>query len=75
MTDSKIVNFIRRKLFSTALLQEQLIDCCCHEAPPPSATADVGITKSASLVLLEGIYSIAYTINVTDTGPSMQKMW
>jgi subtilase family serine protease len=36
ITDERIDNMNRRRqLFSTAVLQEQLIECCCEEAPLP----------------------------------------
>ena len=37
VTDSSIDNItVRRQLYSTAVLQEQLIACCCKEGPQPA---------------------------------------
>jgi hypothetical protein len=42
ITDADIDNFVRRQLFRTAILQEQLIDCCCEER---EVVADLEITQ------------------------------
>ncbi len=36
-----IDNFVRRQLYSTTMLQEQLIDCCCGPSEPPVEPARV----------------------------------
>jgi hypothetical protein len=62
-----INNSVRRQLFSTAMLQEQLIDCCCEPPPPPPPRiADLGIEMSR--VIQADQRSVAYTIRVTNIG-------
>lgn len=34
----QINNFVRRQLYSTAVLQEMVITCCCEDAPPEPPT-------------------------------------
>ena len=69
IADSAIDNLIRRQLFSTAVLQEQLIACCCEPPPPPVNAADLAI----SLVGNVDFRSVVYTINVANNGPSLAK--
>ena len=47
LAEADIDNFIRRQLYSTALLQEQLIDCCCErqEPPPPPPPTPVRVIR------------------------------
>jgi hypothetical protein len=42
IADSNIDNFVRRQVFSIAILQEQLIACCCDEKPRPIPLLKVG---------------------------------
>jgi uncharacterized repeat protein (TIGR01451 family) len=65
---ASIDNFVRRQLYSTTLLQEQLIACCCEERPQPTLQADVEIAMVATEPLGGG--RIRYTITVTNNGPS-----
>jgi uncharacterized repeat protein (TIGR01451 family) len=72
ITHGRIDNSVRRQLFSTAGLQEQLIACCCKEEPPPTHIADLGITKALlSEVPLGGGVVRTYRLTVTNQGPSI----
>jgi uncharacterized repeat protein (TIGR01451 family) len=69
LKESNIDNSVRAQLFSTALLQEQLIACCCKPPPPPPPpSADLVITMQHPLQ--QGGRSILYTITVVNKGPS-----
>jgi hypothetical protein len=57
---------VRRQIYSTGVLQEQLIVCCCNKEPQPEMEADLAITKRA--VLENSI--VRYVIKVTNNGPS-----
>jgi hypothetical protein len=65
---NNIDNFtFRRLVFSTAVLQEQLIKCCCKpEEPPPPIEADLQIIKN---VTREGPFGIRYQMAVKNNGP------
>jgi len=56
IADAGIDNFtFRRQLFSTALLQEQLIDCCCGpETKEPARVTSVNPPNDAEFFLIEG---------------------
>jgi uncharacterized repeat protein (TIGR01451 family) len=69
LKDQDIDNFVRRQLFSTALLQEQLIDCCCEPPPPPVIEADLAITMTGQV----DQRSVIYKITVINKGPSIAK--
>jgi len=38
LTAAQINNFVRRQLYSTAVLQDMIIACCCEDAPPEPPT-------------------------------------
>lgn len=71
ITRDHIDNFVRRQLFSTARLQGQLIACCCQAELPPIQAADLHITKELFDVNLGNGVLRAYTITVTNNGPSL----
>jgi Domain of unknown function DUF11 len=52
LTDAAIDNKppVRRIVFSTAMLQDQIIDCCCgdRETPPAPVDADLSVDKRAT---------------------------
>jgi hypothetical protein len=56
IADAGIDNFtFRRQLFSTALLQEQIIDCCCGpETKEPARVTRVDPSNDAQFFLIEG---------------------
>jgi hypothetical protein len=56
---------VRRQLYRTALLQQQLIACCCGDQPAPAA-ADLVVTQIASVTGRR----IRYDITVQNQGPS-----
>jgi hypothetical protein len=67
ITDERIDNMSpRRQLFSTAVLQEQLIQCCCEEEeePQPTPSADLSIKKV--WVKTDEPLTFAYKITVTN---------
>lgn len=70
ITDKSITNVSRRQLYSTAMLQEQLIACCCE--PPrelPPALADVMVRLAGKVTGR----AIQYTIEVVNLGPAEAK--
>ena len=71
ITRDRIDNFVRRQLFSTTRLQEQLIACCCQEERPPIQTADLHITKARFDTITGAGILRAYSITVTNNGPSL----
>jgi uncharacterized repeat protein (TIGR01451 family) len=71
ITRDRIDNFVRRQLFSTTALQEQLLACCCQEERPPLQAADLHITKERFDSTVGDAISRAYTITVTNHGPSV----
>jgi Domain of unknown function DUF11 len=71
ITRDRIDNFVRRQLFSTARVQEQLIACCCQEELLPTQTADLHITKELFDIAMGNAVLRAYTIAVTNNGPSV----
>jgi hypothetical protein len=70
---------VRRVVFSTALIQDQLIRCCCGERqpppPPPEASANLAIRQDGTLTevpaaaALEG-RAFRFDIFVDNMGPS-----
>ena len=56
---------VRRQLYRTALLQEQLIACCCGDQPEPAA-ADVRISQAATVTGRR----IRYVLTVENHGPA-----
>lgn len=67
ITDDRIDNMSdRRILFSAAILQEQLIACCCGDATVRSLTADLAIDK----MLTRDGRTVTCDITVTNNGPS-----
>jgi hypothetical protein len=69
ITSPRIDNHsFRRQIYSTAILQEQLIACCCDKEPLPVESADVSIKIEAENSGASP--QIAYTITVRNDGPS-----
>jgi hypothetical protein len=61
---------VRRFVFSTAMIQSQLIACCCKDRPtPPVKTADLRLVKVARR-LSAGGGRFRVTIDVTNLGPA-----
>jgi uncharacterized protein DUF11 len=71
ITRDRIDNSVWRQLFGTARLQEQLMACCCQEALPPIQAADLHITKGLFDTIIGNGVLRAYTITVTNKGPSI----
>jgi hypothetical protein len=68
LLDTQIDNLVRRQIYSTTMLQDQLIACCCEEDTPPMVgSADLAITNIAQLV--PGSAMILSTIDVKNLGP------
>jgi hypothetical protein len=68
--DLDIDNFIRRQVFSTAVLQEQLIACCCKG----ELNADLAIAELTTKVGGgEGVQTVEYFITAINNGPSAAK--
>jgi hypothetical protein len=66
---------VRRQIVSTALLQEQLIECCCGPTPTPTPmpqTADLQIAQAFKVITdpASGRAGLQLTITVTNNGPS-----
>jgi hypothetical protein len=60
---------VRRLVFSTAMIQSQLIACCCKDGPtPPLKTADLRLVKAASQSPASGRFPVS--IDVTNLGPA-----
>jgi uncharacterized repeat protein (TIGR01451 family) len=60
---------VRRQLYSTAMLQHQLIDCCCE--PREEVGADLAVEKMLENdEVVQGIRQLTYLINVTNNGPA-----
>lgn len=58
---------VRRQLYRTALLQQQLIECCCGDrTTEPTVTADVAVVASAAVTGRR----VQFVITVTNAGPS-----
>ncbi len=71
--DGNIDNVIaRRQLHSTALLQKQLIECCCGEIPTPVDTANLSIVKQVDEDK-KNKGNFICTITVTNLGPSLAR--
>ncbi|WP_048709288.1 DUF11 domain-containing protein [Microvirga massiliensis] len=67
ITDDQIDNMTdRRIVFSAAMLQEQLIACCCGDATTRSVSADLAIDKRLS----RNGRTVTCDIAVTNNGPS-----
>jgi uncharacterized repeat protein (TIGR01451 family) len=73
ITRDRIDNFVRRQLFSTTRLQGQLIACCCQNELPPMQTADLHITNVLVDTITGNGVLRAYTITVTNHGPSVAR--
>jgi hypothetical protein len=59
---------VRRQLHSTAMLQHQLISCCCE--PREQVGADLAVEKTlANDVLTGATLQLTYLVNVTNHGP------
>ncbi len=56
----------RRQVFSTAMLQEQLIKCCCKDN-----SADLEITETREILIVRSVANITWKIRVTNHGPSI----
>lgn len=68
IADNNIDNFtFRHQVFSTSVLQQQLIKCCCKEPEPE--LADLELTKEAA-PFVSGSNVFTYKITVTNRGPS-----
>ena len=69
MGDDDIDNVtVRRQLYSTAMLQHQLIDCCCE--PREQVGADLAVEKTLENdVLIDATRQLTYLISVTNHGP------
>ena len=69
LADDDIDNLsVRRQLYSTAMLQHQLIDCCCE--PREQVGADLQVEKTLDNdVFTGGIRQLTYLVNVTNHGP------
>ena len=66
---------VRRQIVSTALLQEQLIECCCGPTPTPTPmpqSADLQIAQAFKVITdaASGRAGLQLTITVTNNGPS-----
>jgi len=63
--DDHIDNFVRRQIYSTAMLQQQLIACCCREKPQPAG--DLVVEKRATKKQgASGNWHIRYTVAVAN---------
>jgi len=70
LTTAAIDNFtVRRQVFSTAVLQQQLIECCCKERPPEPEGADLRIEAKVSPALGDG-RTLDVRLTVTNAGPA-----
>jgi hypothetical protein len=69
LEDTAIDNLVRRRLYSTAMLQEQLIACCCGEQPEVTADLEIRIAEESN-ELFQGIRRISYRIDLRNNGPS-----
>lgn len=63
---------VRSYIFSTAIMQDQLIRCCCGEQPEPTASADLQITQVSNVQTEQttGNPGLRFTLTVTNNGPS-----
>jgi hypothetical protein len=66
---------VRRQIISTALLQEQLIECCCGPLPTPTPmplSADLQIAQAFTVITdtATGRAGLMLTITVTNNGPA-----
>ncbi|MET0214550.1 MAG: DUF11 domain-containing protein [Vicinamibacterales bacterium] len=70
VADDNVDNLsVRRQLYSTAMLQHQLIDCCC--GPQDQVEADLAVEKRLENdVLTGGTRQLTYLVNVTNHGPA-----
>lgn len=68
ITEAMIENAARRQIFSTAVLQEQLIACCCDREEITGA--DLSITQTAAVEQLgAGEISLFLSARVVNNGP------
>jgi hypothetical protein len=76
VVDNNIDNVsVRRQIFSTAVLQDQVIECCCGPTPTPTPapqSADLRIAQVFSAITdpASGLAGLQLAITVTDLGPS-----
>ena len=66
---------VRRYVLSTAVLQEQLIECCCEPGegpPPPPPEADLTITATAALAA-NVFEAVRCGIDVINHGPNVAR--
>jgi len=68
--DTAIDNLVRRRLYSTAMLQEQLIACCCGEPQEVSADLVIRISPEGNELFASGVRRLSYRIDVRNNGPS-----
>jgi hypothetical protein len=61
---------VRRLVFSTAMIQDQLIDCCCKKPAPAPAPAKLEITLDARILPNLEIPATQVRIHVTNHGPA-----
>jgi hypothetical protein len=66
---------VRRQIFSTAVLQDQIIECCCGPMPTPTPKpqgADLQITQTFQVFTdaASGFAGLQLTITATNLGPS-----
>jgi uncharacterized repeat protein (TIGR01451 family) len=66
---------VRRQIISTALLQEQVIECCCGPLPTPTPmpqSADLQIAQAFTVITdaATGRAGLRLTITVTNNGPA-----
>jgi len=60
---------VRRQLYSTAILQHQVIDCCCE--PRGEVGADLSVLKSLDTEMVAGGFrQLTYLLRVTNHGPA-----
>jgi hypothetical protein len=59
---------VRRQLYSTAMLQHQLIDCCC--GPREQVQADLAVEKTLELDEGDDTRLLTYLVSVTNHGPA-----
>jgi hypothetical protein len=69
LENSAVDNLVRRQLYSTAMLQEQLIACCCGPREEVSADVAVAITEESNQAF-QGIRRLTYRLDVRNHGPS-----